>query len=123
HVAHRRRGNPRQHFQQRALAGAVAPDDADDFALSHVERDVAQRPDSIVAILGFGTPAIQQSSDATRRRPQHVGERIPQGAVPLALAEAVLLRDAVDGDGVHRCYPRPWTYVGPNFSSGTSVVR
>ena len=38
----------RQDLEQRALAGAVAADDADDFAGLHLERDVAQRPEGSV---------------------------------------------------------------------------
>src|SRR5581483_7201216 len=37
--------NPRQNSQQRRFTGAVASDDADDFAGLHFETDVAQRPD------------------------------------------------------------------------------
>jgi hypothetical protein len=35
----------RQNFQQRALAGAVQADDADNFTAVDFERDILQRPD------------------------------------------------------------------------------
>ena len=44
-VAFGRRGDARQDLQQRALAGAVRADDADDFADADLERDVLQRPE------------------------------------------------------------------------------
>ena len=34
-----------KHLQQRALAGAIAPDDPQHLALPHLEIDVAQRPE------------------------------------------------------------------------------
>ena len=34
-------------FQQRGLAGAVAADQPDDFALLHIEGHIAQRPEII----------------------------------------------------------------------------
>ena len=38
-------GNAGEDFQQRAFAGAVAADEADDFALTDLEIDVFERPD------------------------------------------------------------------------------
>src|SRR5579872_2478996 len=59
----------RQQLQQRALAGAIAADDADRLAAFDGERNIAQRPQ----ILQFGrTPSRQQSmhrlTDARARR-------------------------------------------------------
>jgi hypothetical protein len=42
------RRDPRQHLQQRALAGAVGSDDADDLADVDPERDVLQRPERLL---------------------------------------------------------------------------
>jgi hypothetical protein len=42
--------DPRQQFQQRAFAGPVLPDDADDLPRLHVERDVPQRPEVLLPI-------------------------------------------------------------------------
>ena len=50
------RRDPRQHFQQRALAGAVGSDDADDLADVDPERDVLQRPERPRA-LAAGRPS------------------------------------------------------------------
>ena len=47
-LADGRLGDARQHLQQRRLAGAVAPDDADHLARLDLERDVAQRPERVV---------------------------------------------------------------------------
>ncbi len=47
--AGRRARDARKHLQQRRLAGAVAADQADDFALRDVKADVAQRPQKIAA--------------------------------------------------------------------------
>ena len=85
-VAVRGRGDARQHFQQRALAGAIPADDADHLARRDLERDVAERPDAIVFAFGLGPATIQQSLDTARRRAQHVGERISQRAIAFALA-------------------------------------
>ena len=41
----RRRGDAREHLQQRRLAGAVAADDPEHLALLDLERHVAERPD------------------------------------------------------------------------------
>lgn len=42
-----RRGDPRENFEQRALAGAVAPDNAQRLALRHAEGDIVQRQDRL----------------------------------------------------------------------------
>ena len=39
--------NPGQEFEQSALASAVPANDADDLALLHVERHVAERLDNL----------------------------------------------------------------------------
>ena len=41
-----RLGDAAQDLEQRALAGAVAADDADDLALLHLEAHILQRPDA-----------------------------------------------------------------------------
>ena len=59
--------NPRQHFQQRALTGAIASDDSNHFTLRDVERNVAQGPDAIVGRLALRA-AVPQTSEPTHRR-------------------------------------------------------
>ena len=43
-----RLGDPGEDLEQRALARAVRPDDADDLAALDLERDILERPDVIV---------------------------------------------------------------------------
>jgi hypothetical protein len=44
----------RQQLQQSALAGAVAPDDAEELALADLEGDAAERPQLAVVATGEG---------------------------------------------------------------------
>ena len=70
-----RRGDPRQDLQHRALAGAVAPDDADGLAGLDLERDVLQRPEvSLRAARACGraceaSPAMSSRSERYRPTP------------------------------------------------------
>src|SRR5581483_10055408 len=45
HLTRSRAGNARKNFEQRALAGAIAADDAQHVTLLHVEVDVFERPE------------------------------------------------------------------------------
>ena len=45
-------GDAGEDFQQRAFAGAVAADEADDFALMDLEVDVLERPDEARTSVG-----------------------------------------------------------------------
>ena len=49
-----RLGDPAEDFEQRALAGAVAADDADHFALGHLERHVLQSPNDVLGVAVCG---------------------------------------------------------------------
>ena len=62
----RRLGDARQDLEQRALAGAVAADDADDLALLDLERHVLQRPEAS-GPAGRGVRAARASSRRGRR--------------------------------------------------------
>src|SRR5580692_7785773 len=42
-----RLGNPRHDFEQRGLAAAVSPDDAEHLALSNIQTQVPQRPNRV----------------------------------------------------------------------------
>src|SRR5207253_4051139 len=44
-----RRVEPAQAVEERRLAGAVRPDEADDLPLAHVERDAVERDDATEA--------------------------------------------------------------------------
>src|SRR6266511_2401519 len=88
----RRRRDARQDLEQRGLARAVAPDDAEDFAFANGETDVAQRPDL------FHLVGLLASHDARSK----LREGIAEGAVRrLHLADAVALGKLVrfDRDG------------------------
>ena len=63
-----RLGDARENFQQRALAGAVAPDDPDDLARRDLEADVAERPE--IGELPRGRPL--QPPDRGLRHPDEV---------------------------------------------------
>ena len=71
-----RLGDPREHLQQRPLAGAVAADDADHFARGHLERHVVQRPQRVRVRLRLGG-AESQRADETRG---NAGHRVARGA-------------------------------------------
>ena len=49
-----RLGDAAEHFEQRAFAGAVAADDADDFAFCDLEVHIAQRPESLGGLAAKG---------------------------------------------------------------------
>ena len=53
-----RLGDPGEDLQQRALAGAVAADDAENLALAHFKTDVPQRPDPFLIRASVGPVAI-----------------------------------------------------------------
>src|SRR6266700_98237 len=58
-----------QDLEQRALAGAVAPDDAEYFALGHGKAHVLQRPDRLETIRLTATPeSLQSRRQRIRRR-------------------------------------------------------
>ena len=50
-LARGRVGDLREDLQEGAFAGAVAADDADDFAFLNVEGDVAQSPERLAALV------------------------------------------------------------------------
>src|ERR1043166_1137681 len=66
-------GDSRKDFQQRAFAGAVATDDADDFAGLHLEGDVFQSPDDVSE--GIRGRRTEGRGRFSRRRRERGGER------------------------------------------------
>jgi hypothetical protein len=50
-----RRRDPRQHLQERRLAGAVRADHAEHLALVDLEADVPQRPDLLLRLVARAT--------------------------------------------------------------------
>ena len=80
-------GDAAEDFEQRALARAVAADDADDVALSDVEGHVAQRPERFLR----GAP---------ERMARALEERFRQRGRPVAfVGDRVRLGQPADGDG------------------------
>ena len=67
------RVDPGQALEERALAGAVAPDDAEELALGDLERDVSQRVESAPATTSWGEHALLERGGAVDREP----ERLP----------------------------------------------
>ena len=85
-----RRGDPREDLQHRALAGPVAPDDADRLAGPDLERDVLQRPEVPFGLLGLAAAPGREPGDVLAER------AVPADA--LGGAEAVALADALGAD-------------------------
>ena len=82
--------DPRKQLQQRALAGAVAADQADDLARRDLERDVAQRPERLASVgasslSGAGEPARAARWPSART----AARRGARSAAVVALAEAL----------------------------------
>ena len=93
-----RLGDAREDLEQRALAGAVAADDADHLPGLDVEAHVAQRP-HVAHVPGRRTGVAQPA----KRRGGDAGDRVAQGVVALLRgADHVALADAGDADrGAH----------------------
>ncbi len=101
-VPSRRLDDARQHLEQRALAGAVAADQADHFARLDVEGDAVQGPEAVLLAPGRPRLAAQGAADPPERRLGAVGDRIAQSPVAVMLLGAedlVLLGEVVDLDG------------------------
>ena len=84
-----RLGDARQDLQERALPGAVLPDDPQHISLVDVEIDVAQRPDGIAPI---GLGAIPQAAESS-------SNGVTQGAIAgRHTADSVLFAQIAYGD-------------------------
>src|SRR5690349_23665841 len=84
-VAGRWLDDARQDLEQRALARAVAPDDADDVAVRDVERDIAQRPES------FDLASRSIARERSRHTASAIDQRFTECAMSRARTELVLL--------------------------------
>ena len=110
----RRLRDSRENLEQRALAGAVSPDDAERRTRLHVERDVAQRPDGVhlvVTLATTGRHGLRETRDVRARegRGDGVAEGIRYGRFPEAIALSESRR--ADGGVAHRVTPGPRTCV------------
>src|SRR5580700_4843427 len=87
-------GNAADDLEQRRFAGAVAADDADDFAALDLEGDVLERP----KILGGRCHAVRL---AAKHVAKTVGDDIAQSDIAFAalMADAVFLTEIVHTDG------------------------
>src|SRR5581483_6678478 len=102
--------DPGQDLQQRALAGAVPPDEAHDFSLRDFEGDVLQRPDVV---------ARRRTRTEAPERPLH---RIPDDLRQSTLngrAELVALRQTVRLDDCHVSTPLATT----SLPGGLGIAR
>src|SRR5262249_37874147 len=86
-------GDAREDLQQRALAGAVGADDADDLAGAHLEGDIAQRPErrSLCRRSAGADGGAQSAERAERQRRESVAER----TMPWPRAEPILFAQAM----------------------------
>src|SRR5690348_13412906 len=87
-------GDAGEDFEEGGFAGAVASDDADDFAAEDVEGDVFEGPEG----LRGRSVAIRMGMTIFARK--EGGERVAEGGVAAAaFAEVVALGEGADGDG------------------------
>src|SRR5450755_3920104 len=83
-------GNARQDFQQRALARSIPSNDADDFSMLDVKRDVPQSPEAV--LLGVRRSyGAHTSGYATGDAGQRLAKRrvLRAGTKPVPLAQAL----------------------------------
>ena len=88
-------GDAADHLEQRRFAGAVAADDADDFAALDLEGNVLERP----KILGGRRRAVGRL--AAQHVANTVRDDVAQGDIAFAalMADAVFLTEIVHSDG------------------------
>ena len=127
----RRQRDAGKHLEQRALAGAVAADDAERLSMRNVERDVAQRPERlrvVLGCLGLGAKATKISPRSQRGLRHEIAQRVVtlrRCAHAIALAEAFRSNsDCAHASTITRC-PRNGARCAGNTSSrrGRSPAR
>ena len=95
-----RLGDAGEDLEQRALAGAVAADDADDLAALDLEGDVAQGPDGVLAVGRLGGGKVGTWEGWQAETLEGGCEGVAQGVVALLrAADAVELAQVFDADG------------------------
>jgi hypothetical protein len=91
-VSFARLGDPRQDLQQRALPRAVPTDDAQDLAVAHLERGIAERPDCLAFTRCVGCRLAPKQRSWSRHDSR---DRITQRPVAFARADSVELAQAL----------------------------
>src|SRR5262249_33920200 len=87
-----------ENLEQRALARAVAADDADHLARMNLERHVAERPER--ARGQYRRAAAPDRRETPKRRLRRIRHRVAQGTIPFRrTSDRVLLAQAFDADG------------------------
>src|SRR5262249_54037694 len=102
--------DPRQQLEQRRLAGAVGPDDADRFSGRDRQRDVAQRPE-LVPVEGIG--ALARKGARHERR-----DEVTKAVV--ALSPLVFLPDAAELDPAHQRFSAKSNSAAWNAAQATA---
>ena len=88
-----RLGDATQNFEKRALARAVAPNDANNFTSGDFKADILQRPE----FFSFGGRGVPRQP--TERRSERTRQRLAKALCPLAIsADDILLRELLDLD-------------------------
>src|SRR5262249_54159907 len=89
----------RKHLQERRLASAVAPNDADDVTTTHVEVDVAKCPHLLELVaLDYG-PTVQHVAGLPYELPRAACDDVAQDRIALPsglVSDDVLLAEILD---------------------------
>ena len=102
HAPARWLGNPAEDFEQGALAGAVAPDNAEHLAPADVEADILERPIFLDLVARHELSALQQVEGLAREGARPAADRIAQRGIALArrrpMADQIALGQILGGD-------------------------
>src|SRR5262245_25989535 len=82
-------GDTAQDVEQRALAGAVAADDADDFALLHLEAHILERPELLDLVALHDLPATYEISGLAGETARLAHDGVAQCRMAVALGSLV----------------------------------
>src|SRR5437867_1917583 len=89
HATLGRLGDAAQDFEQRALAGAVATDDADDFALLHLEAYILERPELLDLVALHDLPPADQVGGLARKASRLAYDGVAQRRMAIELCGLV----------------------------------
>ena len=94
----RRGGDAAQDLEQRALAGAVAPDHAEHLALLDFERHVAQRPDRLTGAVAVVALADSEQRVGLAAQPSPPQAQVVGQRAGADLTELIGFGEVFDGD-------------------------